>query len=59
MKQGVWCVYATPEGMGYHILLSVKMTHNARINMFYDHHIDSSVFLEVARRLGGYSPPAP
>ena len=25
---------ATPEGMGHHILLSVKMTLNARINMF-------------------------
>ena len=27
-------VGATPEGMGYHILLSVKMTLNASINMF-------------------------
>ena len=27
-------VGATPEGMGYHILSSVKMTLNARINMF-------------------------
>ena len=25
---------ATPEGMGHHILLSVKMTLNVRINMF-------------------------
>ena len=27
-------VGATPEGMGHHILLSVKMTLNVRINMF-------------------------
>ena len=54
-------VGATPEGMGYHILLSVKMTHDVRINMFSAflyHYMDSSIFLEAARR-GGYSPPAP
>ena len=28
---------ATPEGMGHYILLSVKMTLNARINMFIVH----------------------
>ena len=27
-------VGANPEGMGHHILLGVKMTLNARINMF-------------------------
>ena len=27
-------VSVTPEGMGHHILLSVKMTLNARINIF-------------------------
>ena len=27
-------VSAIPEGIGYHILLSVNMTLNARINMF-------------------------
>ena len=46
-------VGATPEGMDHHILLSVKITLNAKINMFSAflcHHIDSSVFHEVARR---------
>ena len=47
---------ATPEGMGYHILLSVKMTLDVRINMFSAflyHYMDSSIFLEAARRGGG------
>ena len=45
---------ATPKGMGHHILLSVKMTLNARINLcfsaFLDQYIESFVLLEVARR---------
>ena len=48
----------TPEGMGHHILLSVKMTLNLSFSVFLYHYIDSSVFLEVARR-GGLQPPSP
>ena len=44
---------ATPEGMGCHILLSVKMTLNARICMFYCilyQYTEIFVFLEVAKK---------
>ena len=34
MDEAGGVVGATPEGMGHHILYSVKMTLNARINMF-------------------------
>ena len=34
MDEAGGVVGATPEGMGHHIMLSVKMTLNARINMF-------------------------
>ena len=34
MDEAGGVVVVTPEGMGHHILLSVKMTLNARINMF-------------------------
>ena len=57
---------ATPEGMGHHILLSMKMTliTYARstvicFSAFLYHYIDSSVFLEVARRGGTTAPLAP
>ena len=42
---------ATLEGMGHHILLSVKMTLNAIINMFSAflyHYIDSSVLYTIS-----------
>ena len=45
---------ATPEGMCHHILLSVKMTLNARIKFYFSaflyHYIDSCAFLDGARR---------
>ena len=34
MDEAGGVVGATPEGMGHHIMLSVKMTLNARISMF-------------------------
>ena len=48
---------ATTEGMVRLILLSVKMTLNGSINvLLHFYYIDSSVFLEVARR-GAIAPP--
>ena len=60
MKQNVWWIQPQKVhvAMGHHILLSVKMTLNAIINMlsaFLYHYIDSSVFLEVARK-GAIAP---
>ena len=43
---------ASPEGMGHHILYSVKMRLNERIDMFSAflyQYTESFVFLEVAR----------
>ena len=58
---------STPEGMGCHILSSVKMTLNAGrllvqelicFSAFLYQYIEFFVFLKVSRR-GGYSPPSP
>ena len=56
-------VGATPEGIGHHILLSVKLHLMQKLicfmhSAFLYHYIDSSVFLEVARR-GLYLTPLP
>ena len=61
MKQGVWLVQPLKAWV---IILhkSVKMTLNIRINMFkciLYHCTETFVFLEVARRGMGYSPPSP
>ena len=52
---------ATPEGMGYHILLSVKMTLNARIKYVLVHFYITTLTLLYSLRLqgGSYSPPSP
>ena len=44
---------STPEGMGCHILLSVKMTLNAGINVLVHFYINTLSFLYSLRLLGG------